>query len=192
MGKKIVVSVLMLLSFAFGFTQKIVVKVSMDNKVASPQNDTIYYDINRPVTWADFQGVPDNNSPGGAITASGFAFNAKMNMVNNNIYLYINVFTFFSKHNSWKKPAIHSDYHLLHEQHHFDITRLYAQKFYDELLKADFTVNNYNKLLPSIFNEVFEENNVFQKKYDDETQHSINTKEQLRWNAEIEKEVKAL
>ena len=182
----------MLFCSVCSIAQKIILKVFIDNRVAPAQNDTIYYDINRPLTWADFKGVPEINHPGGAVTASGFAFDAKMNMTGNNVYLDIKVFTFFSKHSSWKKPNINSAYHLLHEQHHFDITRIYAQKFYDELLKANFTVNNYNKLLSSIFNKIFEENNTLQKKYDDETQHSINTKEQLRWNDEIEKKIKGV
>jgi len=190
MIKKISVIAFMLFCSECIIAQKIILKVFIDNRTASSQNDTIYYDINRPLTWADFKGAPEINHPGGAVTASGFAFDAKMNMTGNTVYLDIRVFTFFSKHNSWKKPNINSDYHLLHEQHHFDITRIYTQKFNDELLKANFTVNNYNKLLSSIFNKIFEENNAFQKKYDDETQHSINTKEQLKWNDEIEKEIK--
>ena len=174
------------------FSQKVILKVSIDNRTSNPGNDTIYYSVNRPLTWNDFKGTPDNNSPGGAITASGFAFTANMNIVGNDIYLTVKVFTFFSKKNSWKKPNINSDYHLLHEQHHFDITRLSAEKFYSELLKANFTINNYQKLLSSLFNKAFDENSVLQNQYDSETRHSINTSEQLKWNDKIEQEVKSL
>jgi hypothetical protein len=174
------------------FSQKVILNVSMENKISNPSNDTIYYNINRPLTWDDFKGAPDYNSPGGAITASGFAFHANMNMVGNDIYLNVGIYTFFSKKNSWKKPNINSAYHLLHEQHHFDITRISAEKFRNELLKANFTVNNYNKLLSSIFKTSFDENNVLQEKYDTETKHSINTSEQLKWNDKITQEVKSL
>lgn len=172
-----------------GFTQKVVVDAAIENKVAGENSDTIYYDFKRPLTWDDFKGVPDYNNPGGAITSSGFAFNAQMNMENDVIHLSVRVYTFFSKKRSWKKPGINSDYHLLHEQRHFDITRLYAQKFCNELAKADFTAANYNKLLTSLFNTSFTESNDLQQRYDDETQHSIKTAEQLKWNDKIGQEL---
>jgi len=192
MNKYFTIIILMFLFSVKGYSQKIILKASIDNRVASEQNDTIYYNANRPLAWGDFKGVPDNNSPGGAVTASGFAFNAKMNMSDNVVNLNIKIYTYFSKHSSWKKANIGTDYHLLHEQHHFDITRLYAQKFYDELLKVDLTYSNYNEVLRSTFDRIFKENNEFQTKYDNETQHSINTKEQLKWNDEIGALVKQL
>lgn len=181
------------LFFSFvGFSQKVLLNVSMENKISHPNNDTIYYDINRPIAWNDFKGIPDYNNPGGAITASGFAFNANMNMVGRDLYLNVRVYTFFSKHSSWKKPNIHSDYHLLHEQRHFDITRISAAKFYNELLKANFTASNYNRLLSVLFNKAFNENTVLQEKYDSETRHSINKSEQLKWNEKIAQEIKSV
>jgi hypothetical protein len=192
MSKSLIVVALIILSSAQSFSQKVVLKVTMGNKEADAKNDTIYYSEKRPLTWDDFKGTPDYNSVGGAVTSSGFAFNANMNMNANTVYLNVNVFAFFSKKHSWKKPNINSDYHLLHEQHHFDITRICAQKFYDELLKANFTLNNYNELMTSIFNKAFDENNELQKQYDSETNHSINTKAQLEWNDRIEKAVKKL
>ena len=164
----------------------------MENKVSNPSNDTIYYNIYQPLTWNDFKGAPDLNNAAGAITASGFAFHANMKMEDNTVYLNISIYTFFSKKNSWKRPNINSAYHLLHEQHHFDITRISAEKFRNELLKANLTVNNYNKLLSSIFSKAFDENVALQHKYDEETKHSINTSEQLKWNDKISQEVKSL
>ena len=186
-------ALILILFFSFpAFSQKVFLKVSIENKISNPANDTIYYSINRLLTWDDFKGVPDYNSPGGAITASGFAFNANMNMIGKDIYLNIGVYTFFSKKNSWKKPNINSSYHLVHEQHHFDITRISAGKFCDELLKANFTVTNYSKLLSALFDKAFNENKALQEKYDNETRHSINTSEQLKWNDKITAEIKSL
>lgn len=185
------VGILLLISFfsASSLAQKIILKVTMENKVAGATNDTIYFSGNRPLTWDDFKGAPDYNNVGGAVTSSGFAFDANMNMVANTVYLNVNVFTFFSKKNSWKKPNINSAYHLLHEQHHFDITRISAQKFYNDLLATNFTLGNYEKLLTSIFNRDFEENNILQQKYDNETRHSIDTAAQLRWNDKIAQQI---
>ncbi len=164
----------------------------MENKKAKPDNDTIYYDFNRNLTWQDFKGVPDNNHFGGAVTASGFAFDSQINFDGKNIYLNIGVYAFFSKSDSWKKPQINSDYHLLHEQHHFDITRLGSQKFIAELSKAHFTKENYNTLLTSIFNKVYKENESMQLQYDRETNHSLNVDKQLEWNDKIAAEIQKL
>ncbi len=174
------------------FAQKIRVNVSMRNIFNHENSDTIYYSVNRNLTWSDFKGIPDNNHFGGAVTASGFAYDAEMNMFENEINLNIWVYIFFNKRSSWKKPNINSGYHLLHEQRHFDITRISAEKFCNELVKANFTLNNYKQLLPSVFDAVFDEHTAMQRAYDRETQHSINTKEQLRWNEKIGEEIKKL
>jgi hypothetical protein len=192
MVKKIGVIAFILLCSACSIGQKIFLKVSIDNKVSPPQSDTIYYNKKRPLTWADFKGVPDNNHAGGAVTASGFAFDAKMNMVSNKVYMDIKVYTFFCKQSSWKKPNINSSYHLLHEQHHFDITRLAAEQFVEELANSDLTADNYQKVLTAVFDKVNNKSAELQTAYDRETDHSINREAQLRWNDKIDAAIKEL
>jgi hypothetical protein len=178
------------LSFSIqSFSQKVNVTVVMDNKISDPKNDMIYYDFNRPLTWADFQGKPDPNHFGGAVTASGFAFNSEINYNDNRADLVIHVYTYFSKERSWQKPNVSTPYHLEHEQHHFDITRLGAERFVEELRKADFTINNYKTLINSIFNKVYKENNELQQQYDSETKNSLITAKQLEWNKKITEEI---
>jgi len=164
----------------------------MENKKTKPDSDTIYYDFSRNLTWQDFRGTPDNNHFGGAVTASGFAFDSQTNFDGKSIYLNIGVYAFFSKNDSWKKPQINSAYHLLHEQHHFDITRLGSQRLINELAKAHFTKDNYNTLLASIFDKVYKENELIQLQYDKETNHSINVDKQLEWNNKIAAEIQKL
>ncbi len=187
----------LLLFFAFIFSyqcysQKIVVKVVMENKKANEKSDTIYYDFNKLLTWKDFQGRPDVSSPGGAVTASGFAFDSEMNFDGKTIYLDIGIYTFFTKNDSWKKSNINSDYHLLHEQHHFDITRLSAEKLLANIGSAHFTKENYKALLSSIFEKAYNDNSVLQQQYDKETNHSIDTAKQQEWNNKIAAEIKKL
>lgn len=174
------------------FSQKVIVYASIENKKANSNSDTIYYDFNRRLTWSDFKGKADQNHFGGAVTASGFAFDSKMNFDGRNIRLDIEVYTFFIKNDSWKKPRINSDYHLLHEQHHFDITRLGAEKLVDELAKANFTKDNYHSLLTSIFDKAYKENSGMQRQYDTETIHSTDTAKQQEWNNKIAAEIQKL
>jgi hypothetical protein len=174
------------------FSQKVLVNVFVENKVAKPSSDTIYHNVSRLLSWKDFQGIPDDHQFGGAITSSGFAFDSDMKFERSTLYINIGVYTYFSKHGSWKKPDINSDYHLLHEQLHFDITRLGAQEFVKQIAKAHFTKDNYQEVLNSVFDKVFNENAALQEKYDKETQHSINHEKQLQWNERITAEIKKL
>ncbi|MEO7962205.1 MAG: hypothetical protein ABIR19_11695 [Ginsengibacter sp.] len=174
------------------FSQKVLVNVMLDNKKSSARSDTIYYDFNRKLKWEDFQGKPDLNHFGGAVTASGYAFDSELNYDGQNIYLNIKVYTFFSKLASWKKSQINSDYHLLHEQHHFDITRLGAEQLVEKLKNAKFTSENYVTLLNSIFDNTRKESDNLQKQYDRETIHSIDTARQDEWNKIIESAIQQL
>lgn len=174
------------------FSQNVIVNAFMAERQTMRNNDTIYYDFNRHLTWDDFKGTPDNNYLGGAVTASGFAFNTQINFDGKNIYLDVGVYTFFSKNDSWKKPQINSNYHLLHEQRHFDITRLGSQKFLMDIDKAHFTKQNYSALLRSLFDKAYRENELMQQQYDRETNHSLNIDKQAAWNNKIEGEIQKL
>lgn len=175
-----------------GFAQKVTVHVFMENKTAPETSDTIYYNFDRKLTWKDFQGKPQPGVPWGAMTASGFSFNSSMNMDGDKIDITVGVFTFFIKHDSWKRPDINSDYHLEHEQHHFDITRLHAQKLLEEIEKANFTGSNFKQLLNSIFNKVYDENIAMQHQYDLETKNSMDVPGQTKWNQKIAGEIEKL
>jgi hypothetical protein len=174
------------------FSQKVIVHAFIANKKASVKSDTIYYDFNQNLAWSDFKGTPDNNSFAGAVTASGFAFDSQMNFDGTNIYLNIGIYTFFTKSDSWKKPQINSDYHLMHEQHHFDITRLSTEIFLNEVNKAGFTKANYTSLLTSLFNKAYKQNDAIQQQYDKQTNHSLNVGMQNEWNNKIAAEIQKL
>ncbi|HXR84127.1 MAG TPA: hypothetical protein VN722_07455 [Hanamia sp.] len=174
------------------FSQKITVNVFYENKINHAASDTIYYDFNRKLTWSDFQGKVPASVPWGAMTASGFSFNSSMEENENNIEISVGVYTFFTKHDSWKKPNVSSAYHLEHEQHHFDITRLGAQKLVEEIKKAHFTKNNYRKLLNSMFEKVYDETIARQHEYDNETKNSMDIEKQKEWNEKISGEIAQL
>ena len=172
--------------------QKITVHVFTENYKNTPGSDTIYYDFNRPLVWQDFQGKVPAAVPWGAMTASGFSFNSSISQEGNHIDINVGVYTFFTKHDSWKKPEAYSPYHLEHEQHHFDLTRLGAEKLEDEIRKAHFTRKNYKSLLNSIFEEVYSQEIAWQKQYDLETQHSQDSVKQLEWNRKISDQMRLL
>lgn len=172
--------------------QKTIVSAVLENHINKASSDTIYYDFDQKLDWKDFQGTPGTQAFVGAITASGFAFHSSMDYSNNVLNIRIGVYTFFTKHDSWKKKDINSDYHLEHEQHHFDITRLGAQQFLEEIQKANFTVKNYQQLMNSIFSKVYDQNIGLQQQYDRETKNSMDVQKQMEWNRKIADQINTL
>ncbi len=191
--QKFLILALFVFLFSFKtFAQKITVHVFTENYKSLPGSDTIYYDFNKPLYWADFRGKVPTAVPWGAMTASGFSFNSSMHQEGNAINISVGVYTFFIKHDSWKKPEANSPYQLEHEQHHFDITRLGSVKLEDEIRKAHFTATNYKTLLNSLFDKAYTEEIAWQKQYDLETHNSLDTAKQLAWNKKISEEIAAL
>ncbi|MEO5501570.1 MAG: hypothetical protein ABIR31_09025 [Ginsengibacter sp.] len=192
---KLFTSFFIVLIFLFStnvLAQKTVITAVIENPQNKSSSDTIYYDFNQKLKWQDFQGKPEMQPYIGAITASGFAFHSSMVYSNNILKIRIGIYSFFTKHDSWKKKNINSDYHLEHEQHHFDITRLGAQNFMDEIKKAEFTAKNYRQLMNSIFARVFDENTRLQQEYDLDTKNSIDVAKQLEWNKKITDKINSL
>lgn len=192
MYKKLILFFFLFCIYSSTRSQKVLVTVFMQDRVTKPAGDTIYHDINKRLTWKDFKGIPDTKHYGGAVTASGYAFDADIKIERKIIYLNIGVYVFFTKSQSWKKPSINSDYHLQHEQLHFDITRLGAENFIKELVNSKFTKDNYNQVLDSVFDKSYNENIALQNQYDKETRHSILTQQQHRWNVRIAEEMKKI
>jgi hypothetical protein len=192
MLRKPVLFLLLTLIFSSIYSQKVLVNIVMQNRMAKLNSDTIYYDAAKLLTWKDFKGVPDTKHFGGAVTASGYAFDADIKQVGKVIYLNIGVYVFFIKSQSWKKPGITSDYHLLHEQRHFDVTKLGAESFIKMLVQSKFTKDNYSDILNSVFDKSYDENIALQQQYDKETRHSILTQQQHHWNIKIAEEIKKL
>ena len=172
--------------------QKVEVHVVMDTSKALPGSDTIYYDPNRKLTWDDFQGRPELNSPAGAATASGFGYRFTGENDGTKVTIILTVHTYFLKKNSWKKPGTQLPYHLQHEQIHFDITRLGAEKLVTEFRNGVYTAANYSQIIKNIYGKVNVETIARQQQYDLQTKNSREVEMQAEWNGKISKEVEAL
>ena len=188
--QKFILFLLSLFAFSFQtFAQKITVRVFTENYNAASGSDSIYYHFNRPLIWSDFQGKVPAGAPWGAMTASGFSYKSSVSIDEKNIDISVGVYTFFIKNISWKKPNANSPFHLEHEQHHFDITRLGAAKLMNEIRDAHFTRDNYRNLLNSLFDKVYKEQILIQDQYDRETKNSMDTAMQEKWNQKISDEI---
>lgn len=133
--------------------------------------------------WANFQGVPENDSKMDAIISSGI--NNKVN------YLYNYPPAVFSVNmdpkESWVKNIKDLDAKTIllnHEQGHFNITEAHKRFAQD-------SINNIWGKSPEKIKEVIEfyinQNNTISDKYDLETEHGSNLDYQSKWDISIEK-----
>ncbi len=149
------------------------------------QEETILWKKNQKLNWTDFKGIPQN-SKAAAVTASGLTYSFSTIKKNNDIVdLNFEVSSFFYPHKSWYQPTRSDSLILSHEQLHFDITEVYAEKFRARLAATTFT-NNAKAEVKSIYDQVTRELNKYQNLYDAETNFSRDLEQQLLWNRRID------
>ena len=85
-----------------------------------------------------------------------------------------------------------SNYALLHEQHHFDITYIATCLFMKKLKAANFTMSNYSNLIDKINDECYVELEKMQNDYDGQTKNGQLKDVQAEWNKKIDQQLAAL
>ncbi len=179
----------LLSSAAFG---QFTVTIKWQKIIPGNERDTIYYEPGRKLTWNDFKGSPVANSPAAAMTESGFGYRMTMNAYNNKTNVVITVFCYFNKNNSWVRKNMDSDYALVHEQHHYDITYINACLFVKKLKQAYFDKGNYNYLVEKIHDESFALLEKMQDDYDGQTKNGRIDRLQYAWNKKIDQQLAAI
>ena len=149
--------------------------------------ETMTWDASRKLTWEDFKADPDLESDAVALTASGITFGYSVKTSGKRIIGFsTSVEAHFYPHKSWYLKGHSNDHILGHEQLHFDITELYARKFREQLkrLKVNQNLKEQMNRLHTAINEALNET---QKRYDEQSSHSINTEMQKQWESFIAK-----
>lgn len=155
-----------------------------------PQQDSnrIFWNEDRKLRWEDFQSTPPKGLPFAAITNTGISFSYSFTNENGKINTEYQVQSFFEPSGSWYIPEKVSSYILRHEQAHFDITELHARMLRKQLERKKFS-KNVKSEMEAIYREVEQQKTVMQKKFDKETDHSRNEKNEIRWQEFIAKEL---
>ncbi|MDV4116276.1 hypothetical protein [Elizabethkingia anophelis] len=152
-------------------------------------DDVIVWDASRPLTWDDFQGVPQKR-----FTAASTSYNIwKAYRRKEQSKLNVEITAVFLKNKSWKKHGWMNVLVLEHEQKHFDIAELFARKLRKKMATTSYTsepdfVSKFN----SFYTDNDLEMDVFQDRYDEETDGSLNGDKQREWNRHISAELKSL
>lgn len=145
----------------------------------------IPYQRSRKLFITDFEGVPDETSPGAAATLSGVGMSYKVSKLRNRTEVDVTVMAYFDRTGSWMKANGKNTTILMHEQRHFDITAIKACELRQRIEQTTFTPNSYQEQLKELLNTVQQEGTEMQNEYDRETEHGTIIDQQEKWNKKI-------
>lgn len=152
---------------------------------SSAQQQNIIWTEGQPLQWFDFAGPVNDSSRFDAESFAEVKYNYRFNSPKD---FYFEVFANFNRSTSWCKKVYQSNDLLKHEQLHFDIAALYAQKLKTAFDNFQYSDNFKNEIL-QIFDQVKTEYHLAQQLYDDETNHSVNRDNQKDWEKFIADEL---
>lgn len=167
-------------------------KVTFTDHVLNVEDDSVFYATDRPLTWNDFQGRSTKPSNYAASVFPSFAYEGQSEVIDGVIHLNLVMKVYVLKEFSWAKADAKNAYGLNHEQKHFDIVKLVAERFKQKLHPGRLTLEDYNSIIQYEFIESFREMNHLQEQYDGETRHGLDQAAQASWNQRIEKELRDL
>jgi len=173
-------------------TEKLATGVKVIFKDYSLNNDpdTVFYSSKRPLTWHDFRAQPQPGRYAAAVLP-GFAFTAEKEIRNSIIYLNLNVKVYMVKDGSWVRAANKDAYGLNHEQRHFDLVKVIAERFKQKLTNQKLSVEDYDNMISAQYFETHREISRVQKQYDNESSHGLDVAAQERWNNQIDEELQS-
>ncbi|WP_139956886.1 DUF922 domain-containing protein [Flavicella sediminum] len=158
-------------------------------------NDTIIsWSKTRVLQWDDFTGKTDPNIYAYALTSHKIEL-LPVNLLvdqHNNIknYRRLNVLVNFYKKKSWKFTEEKEV--LIHERLHLDIAELFARKIrkaFSALKKAN--IANYDRYIET-YTKLWQASRLYQKQYDEATNHGTKLLENVAWGEKIARELKSL
>ncbi len=154
------------------------------------KNDKLYWSSERTLNWSDFKASSQSRAHYHAYSMLSLSYTP---LFNTDKELEIGVYASFNPYQSWVKSSQRTDRLLSHEQKHFDLCEVYRRKLKKRIQEYRYyTPANTNDVLKRLFKESFDEYDKAQRKYDEDTNHSINHKKQLEWNARINQQLKEL
>jgi len=198
------------------FFSIVIISFSFQNAFAS-ESSTIFYS-DKKLTWDDFQGNILSFSPNyGAVTYSDIKLYSswKYSETSECNYEFEKVLAkaWFDKEASFVRPWVlagtQSNWILNHEQRHFDIAVIHAEKF-NQQSEVDFmgkqfsctdgsrTLNKseINSIaddqIREVYDKIRQKLRFMQQDYDSDTNHASSKDVQREWNNKIDSELKRL
>lgn len=143
------------------------------------------YEEKPQLSWKDFKGIPQYNTPYQASTNCGIGYDVEKKVVHGKVTVQTTVHSYFYPELSWKRDINENDPSLLaHEQLHWDITELHAI-ILRKRLAAYIPTANYKKEIHAIFENVEAQRKKMQLLYDKETVHGRDKIAQSNWQVRV-------
>jgi hypothetical protein len=153
--------------------------------------DTLFYP--QKLKWSDFKGPIRAMGVYSAAVFTSFLYEGGAKMEDGFIVMDIALKTYLVKEGSWAKPIVIGDnYSLNHEQRHFDICEIISRRFQKKLSIELFSIDDFDSQIQYMYLEMYRELHKLQERYDFETSHGQDTKEQQRWAEWIDKELERM
>jgi len=139
---------------------------------------------NRPLTWDDFKGTPDANSPHYAVTYWGMIYQLNgIRTYGDSVHIdELMVELRMDTKKSWCKKEFVTDDLLKHEQGHFDIGKLCLKEFLTLYHNTTFHKKDMDATMKNIFYTTMHKYDELGVQYDRETDHSQQKEAQQHWN----------
>jgi hypothetical protein len=151
--------------------------------------DTLYY-FQRRVKFSDFTLKKSNAGRSAAAIFTNMGYFASSRFSNDTVYLTFTVKVYQIKGMSWAIAEANSVYSINHEQTHFNITQLIAEKFKERLREEALPPLDFDSRLQFIYLEYYRKINKMQNNYDDDTKHGLDKDKQIWWENHIAQELK--
>jgi hypothetical protein len=166
------------------------VKVSIRDYRHDYDDDTVFYDPQRPLRWTDFRGRPRFSQYAASIFAS-ISYEGNSEVVGGEVHLDLILKTYMLKSSSWVRGQNPDGHGLNHEQRHFDIAKIVTERLREKISQLELLPHNFDRVISYHYLEAYREMNRLQEQYDKETSHGMNKSAQERWNRKIDDELKA-
>ena len=146
--------------------------------------DKVYYDPGRPLVWDDFRARPRPNSRNNATIFTSFSLEGISLMDSGSVVQTLELNVYMLPMQSWVKTP--SDYGLNHEQRHFDIVRIVADRLIYRLENTDLSLDFYQAQINEAYLDAYREMNHLQDLYEKGVDHGLDPEGQETWNGWID------
>jgi hypothetical protein len=167
------------------------VKISFGDYREKTEGDTIYYSLDRKLSWADFQSKLTPSGPYQASVMPSIGYTEDARIDQGVIKVKILLKAYLPKSASWANYSGRDDYALNHEQRHFDIVKIISEQFKKKVMSKKLSPDNYEAFINMQYLDCFRDMNTMQEAYDGETAHGQNRFAQEKWNLRIDQELKS-
>ena len=151
--------------------------------------DSVFYSSKRPLKWSDFTtGFQSHKYDAEVFPVMGY--DEETSVVKGTVEVHILLKTYLAKESALVKDGAQNDYVLNHEQRHFDIARIAAERFKKRLQQTTLPVSNYDGFINVYYLDAYREMHNMQERYDNETAHGTDHAAQSTWDKRIDDELR--